>query len=145
MEAPIGRRWYEWAYLELADLDAGEYSNTLTGEWTRGLLIRRNIADGDLAFFSTWFPKDTPMKKLVAVEGRRWAVEDSFETAKSEFGLDHNETRSWHGWHRHVSLVFAMMAVIRHQANKPAPQKTICSPARTRLISSAGRSKKSDA
>jgi hypothetical protein len=34
--------------------------------------------------------------------------------------FDHNETRSWHGWHRHVSLVmlaFAMMAVIRHQAN----------------------------
>jgi SRSO17 transposase len=50
----------------------------------------------------------------------RWAIEDSFETAKNEFGLDHNETRSWHGWHRHVSLVmltFAMMAVIRQHAN----------------------------
>src|SRR5207302_10973342 len=33
------------------------------------------------------------------------AGEDSFETAKNEFGLDHNESRSWHGWHRHVSLV----------------------------------------
>ena len=30
----------------------------------------------------------------------RWAIEDSFETAKNEFGLDHNESRSWHGWHR---------------------------------------------
>jgi hypothetical protein len=53
------------------------------------------------------------------------AIEDSFETAKNEFGLDHNESRSWHGWHRHVSLVmlaFAMMAVIRHRAN-PSPQK----------------------
>jgi len=60
------------------------------------------------------------MAKLVAVEGHRWAIEDSFETAKNELGLDHNETRSWHGWHRHVSLVmlaFAMMAVIRHRAN----------------------------
>ena len=45
------------------------------------------------------------MKKLVSVEGHRWAIEDSFETAKNELGLDHNETRSWHGWHRHVSLV----------------------------------------
>jgi SRSO17 transposase len=143
-----GPRLHDWAYLELADLDAGEYSSTLTGEWTRGLLIRRNIADDDLAFFSTWCPKGTPMKKLVAVEGHRWAIEDSFETAKNEFGLDHNETRSWHGWHRHVSLVmlaFAMMAAIRHQANKPAPKKTNRSPARTRRISSAGRSKKSDA
>ena len=97
------------------------------GEWTRGLLIRRNIADGELAFFSTWCPKGTSIKTLVSVEGHRWAIEDSFETAKNEFGLDHNETRSWHGWHRHVSLVmlaFAMMAAIRHQANAGAAKKT---------------------
>src|ERR1039457_1720396 len=73
------------------------------GLWTRGLLIRRNIADGDLAFFTTWCPAGTPTETLVAVEGHRWAIEDSFETAKNEFGLDHNESRSWHGWHRHVS------------------------------------------
>ncbi|MGY3410962.1 SRSO17 transposase [Bradyrhizobium sp. GM5.1] len=63
----------------------------------------------------------------MAVEGHRWAIEDSFETAKNEFGLDHNESRSWHGWHRHVSLVmlaFAMMAAIRHRANPPPPKKT---------------------
>jgi SRSO17 transposase len=90
-------------------------------------LIRRNIADGDLAFFSTWCPKGTPMRKLVSVEGCRWAIEDSFEAAKNELGLDHNETRSWHGWHRHVALVmlaFAMMTVIRRQANV-APKKTL--------------------
>src|SRR5262249_34089420 len=83
------------------------------------LLIRRNIADGALAFFSTWCPKGTPIGKLVSVEGHRWAIEDSFETANNQVGLGHNETRSWHGWHRHVSLVilvFAMMTVIRHQA-----------------------------
>ena len=66
------------------------------------------------------------MKKLVSVEGHRWAIEDSFETAKNELGLDHNETRSWHGWHRHVSLVmlaFAMMAVIRSSRQCHAAQK----------------------
>jgi hypothetical protein len=53
---------------------------------------------------------------LVAVEGHRWAIEDGFEAAKNELGLDHNESRSWH---RHVSLVmlaFAMMAAIRRHA-----------------------------
>jgi len=127
-EGTKGARLHDWAYVELADLDAGEYNNTLTGEWTRGLLVRRNIADGDLAFFSTWCPKGTPMEKLVLVEGHRWAIEDSFETAKNELGLDHNESRSWHGWHRHVSLVmlaFAMMAAIRHRANAPLPKKTM--------------------
>jgi SRSO17 transposase len=123
-----GPRLHEWAYLELADLDAADYNSALTGEWTRGLLIRRNIADGALAFFSTWCPKGTSREKLVSVEGHRWAIEDSFETAKNELGLDHNETRSWHGWHRHVSLVmlaFAMMAAIRHQANATPVKKTL--------------------
>ena len=126
-EGTRGPRLRDWTYLELADLDAGEYNSTLTGKWTRGLLIRRSIADDDdLAFFSTWCPKGTTMEKLVLVEGHRWAIEDSFETAKNELGLDHNETRSWHGWHRHVSLVmlaFAMMAVIRHHANAGPPLK----------------------
>jgi len=121
-----GERLFEWAYLELADLEAAEYNETLSGLWTRGLLIRRNITDGTLAFFATWCPAGTPIAVLVTVEGQRWAIEDGFETAKNELGLDHNETRSWHGWHRHVSLVmlaFAMLAAIRRQANTAAPPK----------------------
>jgi len=122
-----GLRLYDWAYVELADLAAEEYNEDLTGPWTRGLLIRRSLADGDLAFFSTWCPAGTPIETLVRVEGQRWAIEDAFETAKTELGLTHNETRSWHGWHRHVSLVmlaFAMMAVVRQRANSlTSPQK----------------------
>src|SRR4051795_10117889 len=45
-------------------------------------------------------PTGVPLQTFL----RGW-FEDSFETAKNELGLDHNETRSWHGWHRHVSLV----------------------------------------
>jgi SRSO17 transposase len=123
-----GERFHDWAYLDLADLDGGEFTADLSGVWTRGLLIRRNIADGDLAFFTTWCPQGTEVEMLVRVEGHRWAIEDSFETAKNELGLDHNETRSWHGWHRHVSLVmlaFAMMARIRHHANAAPPKKTM--------------------
>src|SRR6202521_6177163 len=122
-----GPRLHDWCYLELADLEVEEFSSANQGLWTRGLLIRRHIADGDLAFFTTWCPAATSIETLVAVEGYRWAIEDSFETAKNEFGLDHNESRSWHGWHRHVSLVmlgFTMMAAIRHHANPPPPKKT---------------------
>ncbi len=130
-----GERLHDWAYIDLADLDAGDYDDAFAGIWTRGLLVRRNIADGDLAFFSTWCPMDTPVETLVKVEGHRWAIEDSFETAKNELGLDHNETRSWHGWHRHVSLVmlaFAMMATIRHHANTAPPPKSTMSPTLSR-------------
>jgi SRSO17 transposase len=122
-----GPRLYDWAYLELADLDARAFFDCRSAStmWTRGLLIRRGLSDGKMAFFSTWCPKGTPMAVLVEVEGRRWAIEDAFETAKTELGLDHNETRSWHGWHRHVSLVmlaFALLMVIRHKADT-SPQK----------------------
>ena len=122
-----GARLYDWAYLELADLEADAYDDGLSGLWTRGLLVRRSIADRKLAFFSTWCPAGTAVVTLVEVEGHRWAIEDGFETAKNELGLDHNETRSWHGWHRHVSLVmlaFAMLATIRRRANEMPPPKT---------------------
>jgi SRSO17 transposase len=124
-----GERLHDWCYLELADLKADRSQVPITAPealWTRGLLIRRHITSGDLAFFSTWCPAGTPITTLVSVEGHRWSIEDSFETAKNELGLDHNETRSWHGWHRHVSLVmlaFAMLVAIRHQANAALPKK----------------------
>jgi SRSO17 transposase len=145
-EGTKGPRLHDWAYLELADLEAAEYDDGPSGLWTRGLLVRRSLADGELAFFSTWCPAGTAIETLVAVEGHRWAIEDGFETAKTELGLDHNETRSWHGWHRHVSLVmlaFAMLAAIRRRANEAPPPKTTGSgPRRT---SSAGRSRRSAA
>jgi SRSO17 transposase len=111
-------------------------------------LIRRSIAAGELAFFSTWCPAGTGIEILVKVEGHRWAIEDGFETAKNELGLDHNETRSWHGWYRHVSLVmlaFAMLAAIRCRANAPTPPKTPIRLARRHQTSSAGRSRNSAA
>jgi SRSO17 transposase len=154
-EGTKGARLYDWAYLELADLEADAFNPALSGTWTRGLLIRRSLADGALAYFSTWCPKATGIETLVSVEGSRWAIEDAFETAKNELGLDHNETRSWHGWHRHVSLVmlaYAMLATIRHHANSATPPKRPPRLPRTRpppgsgsggRLSSAGRSRKS--
>jgi SRSO17 transposase len=126
-EGTKGPRLYDWAYCELADLEADAFNPALVGTWTRGLLIRRNLTGGELAFFSTWCPAGTAIQTLVAVEGRRWAIEDAFETAKTELGLAHNETRSWHGWHRPVSLVmlaFAMMSAVRDRANHLPPPKT---------------------
>ena len=78
------------AYLELADLEADALNDALRGTWTRGLLIRRTIGDQSLAYFTTWCPAGTMVETLVAVEGSRWAIEDSFECANTELGLDHN-------------------------------------------------------
>jgi SRSO17 transposase len=147
-EGTKGPRPRDWAYLELADLEAAEYDDSLSGLWTRGLPVRRSVADGGLAFFATWCPAGTGIATLVRVEAHRWAIGDGFETAETELGLDHNETRSWHGWHRHVSpvtLAFAMLAAIRRRANEAPPPKTPIRLARARQTSSAGRSRSSAA
>ena len=124
-----GPRLDDWADLELASLKADALDPTLDQSlWTRGLLVRRSLSDGSLAYFTTWCPAGTPIQERVAVEGRRWAIEDAFETAKTDLGLAHNESRSWHGWHRHVSLVmlaFAMLAQVRQLANGPPPKTTL--------------------
>ncbi len=143
-EGTKGPRLHDRACLEPADLDGAEYDDRRAGPWTRGLPVRRSLAEGELAFFSTWCPAGTAVEILVKVEGRRWAIGDGFETAETELGLDRNETRSWHGWHRHVSLVmpaFAVLAVTRQHANTAAPPKTSIRLARTRRASSAGRSR----
>ena len=147
-EGSKGPRLHDWAYPEPADLEAAKYEDGHTGPWTRGLLIRRSAADGELAFLATWCPAGTTTETLVEVGGRRRAIEDAFGTAKTELGLDHNETRGWHGWHRHVSLVmlaFATPAVIRRHANTAAPPKIPVRLARTRRASPGGRSRNSAA
>ena len=78
-----GERLFDWAYLELADLEAAEYNENLSGLWTRGLLIRRNIADGELVFFATWCPAGTPIAVLVTVEGQRWAIRTASRRPKT--------------------------------------------------------------
>src|SRR3954468_10136246 len=51
-----GPRLHDWAYLELADLEADEVGcpEPGPGTWTRGLLVRRSLSDAGLAHFTTW-------------------------------------------------------------------------------------------
>jgi SRSO17 transposase len=44
-----------------------------------------------------------------------------FEWLKSELGLDHFEGRTWHGWHHHVSLVFAAYGFLSQGAAVDSP------------------------
>ena len=64
-EGTKGPRLSDWAYLELADLEADEFNDALDGTWTRGLLVRRDIGDGGCAYFSTWCPAAVFVKGVV--------------------------------------------------------------------------------
>src|SRR5438270_13713158 len=93
-----GLRLYDWAYLELADLDASDYASGQSGLWTRGLLIRRNLAHCECAYFTTWCPAGTGIETLVAVAGQRWPIADGFATGKKDVGLAQNGVRPGREW-----------------------------------------------
>src|SRR5262245_26968867 len=113
-----GRRLFDWTRVELAA--------PATAGMARWLLVRRSRSDGELAFYACYGPADTPLIGLVRVAGIRWAVEEGFEQARGEVGLDHYEVRRWPGWYRHITLALlahAFLAVTRAQATSPARAK----------------------
>jgi SRSO17 transposase len=98
-----GRRLYDWARVELAPA---------APEMARWLLVRRSRRDGELAFYACYAPAETSMVGLVRVAGTRWAVEEGFQQAKAEVGLDHYEVRRWPGWYRHITLALLAHAFL---------------------------------
>src|SRR5262249_50230500 len=110
-----GPRLYDWALCPLNCPEPEKY-----GRW---LLVRRSIGEpSEVAFFACGGPPDTSLEELVGGAGARWAIEDLFELAKGDCGLDEYEVRSWVGWYRHVTLslfALAVLAVIRARAAAP--------------------------
>jgi SRSO17 transposase len=115
-----GERLYDWAVIS--------WPGSQDDDFTRGLLVRRSISDpDDLAYFFTKAPRRTHLKTLVRIAGSRWAIEECFEQAKQETGLDEYEVRSWIGWHRHITLsmlAHATLAVIRSRIHSTSSKKT---------------------
>ena len=102
-----GFRVYDWAMV-----DAGNGHQ---------YVFRRNISNGEIAYFHCCNPRGEPMTELVRVIGARWPIEECFEAAKNEAGLDNYQVRLYHAWYRHITLsmlAMAFLAVMRHHAKK---------------------------
>jgi SRSO17 transposase len=77
----------------------------------RWLPIRRSRHDpGAMTFSFAHAPAGTSPAELARAAGLRWSIEQAFQHAEDDLGLDHREARSRHGWHRHTSLVRAAAA-----------------------------------
>jgi len=115
-EGEKGPLTYDWAcarVIESRDQRPGPES------W---LLVRRSVSDPtEVACYLSNAPVDTPLLKLAQVAATRYTIEQCFEEAKGEVGLDEYEVRYWHSWYRHITLsimAHTWLASIRRQATE---------------------------
>jgi SRSO17 transposase len=129
-----GERIYEWAWIDYTDhhTDRAQHGDLFDTQcWS--LLIRRHRHTGELAFYRCYSPEPVPLRELVRVAGRRWAVEEAFQAGKGLAGLDEHQVRRWTSWYRWTLLAmiaYALLAVIAATAanarpNPPAPNDMI--------------------
>jgi SRSO17 transposase len=121
-----GHRWYDWAFCRLDDGDparGGQHGQ-------RWLLVRRHQRTGELAFYHCWMPHPVPLARLVGVAGRRWTIEERFQTSKGLVGLDQHQVRRWRSWYRWATLAmlahaFLVVTALTDEACDPAPSGLI--------------------
>jgi len=108
-EGAKGPRLYHWARLPL--------SWTTRDGFERWLLFRRSLKNPDeLAYYFAHAREGVSLQELAGAAGLRWTIEECFLRAKDDLGLDHCEARSWHGWHRHMTLVMVAAAFLARLA-----------------------------
>jgi SRSO17 transposase len=93
------------------------------GYW---LLARRSLHDpDDIAYYACYGPRRSRLMDLAWVAGSRWHVEECFQQAKNEAGLDHYQVRAWRAWYAHITLsmlALAWLAASRARAVKGEPE-----------------------
>src|SRR5512144_1527038 len=116
-----GPRDYHWARAAIRPLE------DLRSYW---LLVRRSLSDPtDLAYYLCHGPERTPLRELVRVAGARWAIEETFQTAKGQVGLDQYQVRRYDSWYRHITLATLAHAFLTI-TTADAAQKGASSPGR---------------
>lgn len=117
-EGSKGPRTYDWAYQRVI-----ESREALPAEevW---LIARRSLTDPtDLAYFLSNAPVEMSLDRLAQVAAARATIEQCFETAKGETGLDQYEVRYWHSWHRHITLAMMAQAWLAAVRSRTAAKK----------------------
>lgn len=64
------------------------------------------------SYYIAYCPSDSTLDELIRIAGSRWAVEECFQSAKQECGLDDYQVRRYPGWHRHMTLAMAAHACL---------------------------------
>jgi SRSO17 transposase len=97
-----GERYDQWQRIEV---------NALLPEgFVRYLLVRRSCKDPEeMAYYIAFSHEKKTLLDMAKAAGSRWNIEECFEMAKGETGLDQYEVRTFEGWYRHIT--FSMLAL----------------------------------
>lgn len=91
---------------------------------TYWLIVARNLATGEVKYFISNAPADTPLEKLLRVAFTRWNVEHTFRVAKSEIGFGHFEGRSYVALMRHMILCLIVMGFVAEHTDRLRKKKS---------------------
>jgi SRSO17 transposase len=127
---------FDWA---AASLPADE--DPAPPGWSRRLLIRRSLTrnskdEQELAYYLCATPAAATDDDLIRLAGSRWAVEECFQTAKNETGLDQYQVRRYDAWYRHATLAMLAHAYLCVTA-ATAPKALTAASSRSRSARSA--------
>jgi SRSO17 transposase len=118
-----GPRVYDWAWTPIRT----QFAHDRRG-W---VLARRSVSTGEIAYYRCFGARGTQLRDLVRVAGARWAIEESFQTAKNEVGLDQYQVRRYDAWYAHITLAMAAAAFLvvtrATEAVKGVPAQTAVS------------------
>jgi SRSO17 transposase len=113
-----GPRVYDWA---AARLPANIVFDPDPPTHHRWVLARRSLSDpGELAYYLAYAPVGVGIDELARTAGSRWAIEECFQAAKNECGLDEYEVRRYPGWYRHITLAMLAHAFLAALATRAA-------------------------
>jgi SRSO17 transposase len=105
----------EWAYFKVRDAKKGPKevralrvhvaTSRKRNQWVQEQLLVIETLDGSERWYCLARPtREVEFAEMVRQAGLRHRIEEVFEEAKGEVGLDHFEVRAWHGWYHHMTL-----------------------------------------
>ena len=93
------------------------------------LVIRRSLGtEPEYRYYVSDADGQTPLSTMALVACTRCRVEEFFEDCKSYLGMTQYETRSWVGWHHHMTLVglaHLFVTLARKRLKKETPELTL--------------------
>jgi SRSO17 transposase len=109
-EGAKGPREYEFARLRVVEKRGGAPGPT---GWLMGRRPVGASPDAEVKYYLSNAPESIALTEMAWVGCLRWTVEENFELAKGEVGLDHYEVTKYRGWYHHITMSLLALAFLK--------------------------------